>query len=161
MEARDRLGNAIVFMVIALLWTALLFVGVWLAFGWLVESFGRDVALVVTFALAGVILAIVLWVASSRHTTAIWRSALHYAADTQDASVTALRSMAVVQREEARAYRVREHAQAQIDVMGYRAALSDQRQAQQQEQRGQQLQPTWAMNEEEPAENATHFRRVD
>ena len=155
MEAKDRLGSAIVAMVIGLMWTALVFVGIWLAFGWLVESFGRDVAIVTVFALGGVTLAIVLWVASSRHTTAIWRSALSFAADTQDMNVQALRSLSAVQREDARAYRVREQAQAQINVANYRAALADARAVTRQELRieQQQVAPqpavrSWAMAED-------------
>jgi hypothetical protein len=99
-----------------------------------------------------VVVAIVLWVGSSRHTTAIWRSALSFAADTQDANVQALRSLSSVQREDARAYRVREQAQAQIGVASYRAALTDARQAVRQELRVEQKQPVaqvWGMGEEE------------
>lgn len=156
MELKDRLGGAIVAMAIGMMWTALLFVGVWLAFGWLVDSFGRDIAVVTVFALGGVTLAIVLWVASSRYTTTIWRSALNYAADTQDASVTALRSLSTVQREDARAYRVREQAQAQIGVASYRAALADARAVARQELRIEQQQPppappvrSWAMTDDD------------
>lgn len=155
MEARDRLGNAIVIMLIGTLWTALLFVGVWLVFAWLVESFGREVAIVTIFALGGVTLAIVLWVASSRHTTVIWMNALSHAADTHDANVQALRSLSAVQREDARSYRVREQARAQIDVASYRAALSDARYAVRQELRQdsrqiQQIESTrpWGMTED-------------
>jgi hypothetical protein len=152
MEMRDRLGSAIVAMAIGMMWTGLVFVGVWLAFGWLVESFGREVAIVTVFALGGVTLAIILWVGSSRHTTAIWRSALHYAADTHEMNVNALRSLSAVQREDARAYRVREQAQAQIGVASYRAALADARQAVRQELRIEQQQQapqirSWAMAE--------------
>lgn len=156
MELKDRLGGAIVAMAIGMMWTALLFVGVWLAFGWLVESFGRDIAIVTVFALGGVTLAIVLWVASSRHTTTIWRSALNYAADTQELSVTALRSLSTVQREDARAYRVREQAQAQIGVASYRAALADARAVTRQELRIEQQQTnaqppvrSWAMTDDD------------
>ena len=158
MEAKDRLSNAIVFMLIALLWTALLFVGVWLAFGWLVESFGREVAVVTVFGLAGVLLAVVLWVASSRHTTSIWRSALHYAADTHEMNVTALRSLSSVQREDARAHRITVQGQTAIDVAHYRAQLGTMQDARRlaladlrAEQRTQPAQPsqpaqTWAMD---------------
>jgi hypothetical protein len=155
MEAKDRLGGAIVAMLIGMMWTAMIGIGVWLAFGWLVESFGREVAVVTVFALGGVTLAIVLWVASSRHTTTIWRSALSYAADTQELSVSALRSLSSVQREDARAHRVKEQAQAQIGVASYRAARTDARQAVRQELRIEQ-QPTpqpavrsWAMAEDD------------
>lgn len=152
MEMKDKLGSAIVAMAIGLMWTALLFAGVWLAFAWLVESFGREVAVVTVFALGGVTLAIVLWVASSRHTTTIWRSALSYAADTHDMNVQALRSLSAVQREDARAHRVREQAQAQINVASYRAALSDARHAVRQELRVEQQHPQavrpWAMTED-------------
>lgn len=160
MEMRNRLSDAIVLMVIVLMWTALLFAGVWLAFGWLVESFGREVAVVTVFALGGVALAIVLWIASSRHTTAIWRSALNYAADTQDASVTALRSLSSVQREDAKRLRIRDQANAQIEVASYRAALADARQAVRREWQQEQRPATWAWGEEEPAEDAG-FRRVE
>ena len=156
MELKDKLGGAIVAMAIGMMWTALLFVGIWLAFGWLVESFGRDIAIVTVFALGGVMLAIVLWVASSRHTTTIWRSALNYAADTQELSVTALRSLSTVQREDARAYRVREQAQAQIGVASYRAALADARAVTRQELRIEQQQTnaqppvrSWAMTDDD------------
>lgn len=157
MEAKSRLSDAIVLMMIALLWTGLIGIGVWLAFGWLVESFGREIAIVTVFALGGVALAIVLWVGSSRHTTAIWRSALHYAADTHEMNVQALRSLSAVQREDARAYRVREQAQAQIGVASYRAALADARAVTRQELRveQQQAQPqvrAWAMGEDEEGE---------
>lgn len=157
MEAKSRLSDAIVLMMIALLWTGLIGIGVWLAFGWLVESFGREIAIVTVFALGGVALAIVLWVGSSRHTTAIWRSALHYAADTHEMNVNALRGLSAVQREDARAYRVREQAQAQIGVASYRAALADARAVTRQELRveQQQAQPqvrAWAMGEDEEGE---------
>lgn len=158
MEAKSRLSDAIVLMMIALLWTGLIGIGVWLAFGWLVESFGREVAIVTVFALGGVALAIVLWVASSRHTTTIWRSALSFAADTHEMNVNALRSLSAVQREDARAYRVREQAQAQIGVASYRAALADARAVTRQELRIEQQQAqapqirAWAMGEEEEGE---------
>lgn len=140
MELKDKLGGAIVAMLIGMMWTALLFVGVWLAFGWLVESFGREVAIVTMFAVGGIVLAVVLWVASSRHTTTIWRSALSFAADTHEMNVNALRSLSAVQREDARAHRVREQAQAQIGVASYRAALADARTAMRQELRVEQAQ---------------------
>jgi hypothetical protein len=156
MEVKSRLSDAIVLMMISLLWTGLIGIGVWLAFGWLVESFGREIAIVTVFALGGVALAIVLWVGSSRHTTAIWRSALHYAADTHEANVQALRSLSAVQREDARAYRVREQAQAQIGVASYRAALADARAVTRQELRVEQQQApqvrAWAMGEDEEGE---------
>ena len=161
---KDKLGSAIVAMAIGMMWTGLIFVGVWLAFGWLVESFGREVAVVTVFALGGVTLAIVLWVASSRHTTTIWRSALSYAADTQELSGSALRSLSTVQREDARAYRVREQAQAQIGVASYRAALADARAVTRQELRiEQQPAPTpaprsWAMAEDDDAGGADDFQ---
>lgn len=115
-------------MIVTLLWTALVFGAGFLAFRWLVESFGRDVAIVTAFALGGVVLAIALWVASSRHTTSIWRSALSYAADTEQMTVNALRSLSAVQREDARANRIREHGRMQIEVASYKAALTDARQ---------------------------------
>ncbi len=162
MEMRDKLGSAIVAMTIGMMWTGLVGVGVWLAFGWLVESFGREVAIVTVFALGGVTLAITLWIGSSRHTTAIWRSALSYAADTQELSVTALRSLSAVQREDARAYRVREQAQAQIGVASYRAALADARSAVRQELRQERptaTQPTWAMQDQSDIDaDASDFR---
>jgi len=145
----NRLGEAIVFMAMAVMWTLLIFGAIWLAFGWLVESFGRDVALVVTFAMAGVTLAIALWVGSSRHTTAIWRSALNYAADTQDASVQALRSLSNVQREDARTHRLREQGRVQIEVASYKAALTDARQEMRQQDRQATPAQTWAMAEED------------
>lgn len=162
MEMRDRLGSAIVAMTIGLLWTIMIGIGVWLVFGWLVESFGREVAIVTVFALGGVTLAIVLWVGSSRHTTAIWRSALNYAADTQELSVNALRSLSAVQREDARAYRVREQAQAQIGVASYRAALADARHAVRQELRQiaqpEPTAPNWAMQTDELDASENDFR---
>jgi hypothetical protein len=160
MEMRDRLGSAIVAMTIGMMWTGLVFVGIWLAFGWLVESFGREVAIVTVFALGGVTLAIVLWVASSRHTTTIWRSALSYAADTQELSVSALRSLSSVQREDAKRLRIQEQGRTQIEVSSYRAALADARQEVrrewQQEQRQVQAAPaqTWAMAADEADESA-------
>lgn len=148
MELKDRLGDAIVAMLIGMMWTGLFFVGIWLAFSWLVESFGREVAIVTTFAIGGVVLAIVLWVASSRHTTSIWRSALNYAADTQELSVNALRSLATARQEEAKAHRIREQAHAQIEVASYKAALVDARQQARQEWRQEQTAParSWAMS---------------
>ena len=144
-------------IVLTLLWAmivGLVMVAIWLVFGWMVESFGREVALVTTFAVAGVVLAIVLWVGSSRHTTAIWRAALSYAADTHDMNVTALRSLSAVQREDAKAHRIREQAHAQIEVASYRAALTDARQEVRREwqQVRQQETPaaaTWAMVEDD------------
>lgn len=154
MDARNRLSDAIVLMLIVLMWTALVMFGGWLAFRWMVESFGREVAIVTVFALGGVALAIVLWVASSRHTTAIWRSALHYAADTHEMNVTALRSLSSVQREDAKRLRIRDQANAQIEVASYRAALTDARREWQQEQRQVQAAPasTWAMGADEDGE---------
>lgn len=121
MKLKDRLGEAIVLMSIATLWTALLMFAGWLTFQWMVDSFGREVAVVTVFAIGGVVMAIILWIASSRHTTAIWRSALRYAADTQEMNVDALRGLSAVQREEARRLRIRE----QIDLAAYRTALKD------------------------------------
>lgn len=154
MDARSRLSDAIVLALIVLMWTALVMFGGWLMFRWMVESFGREVAVVTVFALGGVILAIVLWVASSRHTTAIWRSALSYAADTQDASVQALRSLSAVQREDAKAYRIREQGRVQIEVANYKAALTDARQDARREWQIEQRQQTtpaqsWAMVDDE------------
>jgi len=151
MDARNRLSDAIVLMVIVLMWTALVMFGGWLMFRWMVESFGREVAVVTVFALGGVALAVFLWVASSRHTTAIWRSALHYAADTHEMNVTALRSLSSVQREDAKRLRIRDQANAQIEVSSYRAALADARQEVRREwqieQRQVQAAPaqSWAM----------------
>lgn len=151
MDARNRLSDAIVLMMIVLMWTALVMFGGWLAFRWMVESFGREVAIVTVFALGGVTLAIVLWVASSRHTTAIWRSALNYAADTHEMNVQALRSLSSVQREDAKRLRIRDQANAQIEVASYRAALADARQEVRREWQQEQRQPTpaptqtWAM----------------
>lgn len=162
MEMKDRLGGAIVAMAIGMMWTGLIFVGVWLAFGWLVESFGREVAVVTVFALGGIVLAVFLWVASSRHTTAIWRSALNYAADTHDANVQALRSLSSVQREDARAHRIREQGRVQIETASYRAALADARQEVRREwQQGQRqaTTPTWAMGADE--DDAGTFRHVE
>jgi hypothetical protein len=145
----NRLGEAIVLMIIVLMWTLTIFAAIWLAFAWMADSFGRDVAVVTMFALGGVTLAIVLWVASSRHTTAIWRSALNYAADTQDASVTALRSLSSVQREDARTHRLREQGRVQIEVASYKAALTDARQEMRQQDRQATPAQTWAMAEED------------
>lgn len=150
MNVRGRLSDAIVLMLIVLMWTALLMFTGYLAFQWMVESFGREVAIVTVFALGGVILSVVLWVASSRHTTAIWRSALNYAADTHEMNVNALRSLSAVQREDAKRLRIRDQANAQIEVASYRAALADAR---------QELRQTWAMDES--AEGDGDFRRVN
>lgn len=166
MELKDRLGSAIVAMLIGLMWTALLFGGIWLAFGWLVESFGREVAIVTTFAIGGVVLAIVLWVASSRHTTSIWRSALSFAADTQEYAVQAQVKLSGVAVEQARTTRLREQTRGTMEVASYKAALADARQQERerfkivmQQERTQALAPTWAMGEEEPADS--NFRRID
>lgn len=150
MNVRGRLSDAIVLMLIVLMWTALLMFTGYLAFQWMVESFGREVAIVTVFALGGVILSVVLWVASSRHTTAIWRSALNYAADTHEMNVNALRSLSAVQREDAKRLRIRDQANAQIEVASYRAALADAR---------RELRQTWAMDES--AEGDGDFRRVN
>ena len=143
MDAKNRLSDAIVLMMIVLMWTALILFTGWMVFGWMVESFGREIALVTTFAAFGVILAIILWITSSRHTTAIWRSALSYAADSQQESVNALRSLSTVHREDAKALRYREQANAQIEVASYRAALTDARQQVKQEMQQQPAAPTW------------------
>ena len=167
MDARSRLSDAIVLALIVLMWTGLIMFAGWLAFGWMVESFGREVAIVTVFALGGVALAIVLWVASSRHTTAIWRSALHYAADTHEMNVQALRSLSSVQREDAKRLRIRDQANAQIEVAGYRAALADARQEVRREWKNEQrqVQPatpaqTWAMGADEDGESEG-FRWVE
>lgn len=158
MDARSRLSDAIVLALIVLMWTGLIMFAGWLAFGWMVESFGREVAVVTVFALGGVALAIVLWVASSRHTTAIWRSALHYAADTHEMNVQALRSLSSVQREDAKRLRIRDQANAQIEVASYRAALADARQEVRREWQQEQRQTTpapaqtWAMGADEDGE---------
>lgn len=155
MDAKNRLSDAIVLMLIVLMWTALLMIAAYLAFQWMVENFGRQIAIVSVFALGGVVLSVFLWIASSRHTTAIWRSALNYAADTHDANVQALRSLSAVQREDARTHRIREQAQAQIGVASYRAALADARQAVRQELRIEQQQPpqpavrSWTMTDDD------------
>lgn len=150
MNARSRLSDAIVLMMIVLMWTGLLMVAAYLTFQWMVESFGREVAVVTVFALGGIVLAIVLWVGSSRHTTAIWRSALSYAADVHDMDVTALRKLSAVQVEDAKRLRIQEQARTTIEVAGYKAALSDARQEMRREwqQTLRQAQPQpWAMTE--------------
>ena len=157
MESRNRLSDAIVLMMIVLMWTGLIMAAAYFTFQWMVESFGREAGVVSVFALGGVALAIALWVASSKHTTAIWRSALNYAADTHEANVTALRSLSSVQREDARTHRIREQGRTQIEVSSYRAALADARQEVRREWQQEQRQAaptapaTWAMAEEDDA----------
>jgi hypothetical protein len=148
-------------IVLTMLWTmivGLVMVAIWLTFGWMVESFGRATAVATFFAVGGVILAIFLWVASSRHTVAIMRSTLSFAADTHEANVQALRSLSSVQREDARTHRIREQGRVQIEVAGYRAALADARQEVRREWQNEQRQatpaptPTWAMGADEDGE---------
>jgi hypothetical protein len=163
MNARSRLSDAIVLALIVLMWTGLLMAAAYFTFQWMVESFGREVALVTVFAMGGVVLAIGLWVGSSRHTTAIWRSALSYAADTEQMTVDALRSLSAVQREDARTHRIREQGRTQIEVSNYRAALSDARQEirreWQQTTRAQPAQPSWAMLDDDASDGA--IRRIE
>jgi hypothetical protein len=87
------------------------------------------------------------------HTRAIFRSALSFAADSQQMAAEAQRSLVSVQREDARAARIREQAAAQIDVTSYRAALTDVRQQVRQELRQEQVQApparSWAMADDD------------
>lgn len=69
-----------------------------------------------------------MWIASSLHTRSIFRSALSFAADSQQMAADSQRSLVSVQREIARGDRYQQQAAAQIQVANYRAALSDARQ---------------------------------
>jgi hypothetical protein len=153
MQLRDRLGSAIVLMIIVLMWTLLLGVGGWMLFGFLADAIGLN-ATIVLFGLGiGAAVAIGMWIASSMHTRAIFRSALSFAADSQQMAAEAQRSLVSVQREDARAARIRTQAAAQIDVTSYRAALTDARQQVRQELRQEQVQApparSWAMADDD------------
>lgn len=150
MELKDRFGNAIVLLVVSMLWMALIGVAIWLVFGWLEDRWGSSVA-ILTFGLsAGVVVAVVMWVASSRHTSAIYRTALSFAADSQQMAVDAQRSLAVVQREQARGDTYTARANAQMQVSTYRALLSDVRRHDRMDAQESAPVPaaTWAMAED-------------
>lgn len=164
MQTRDRLGNAIVLMIIVTMWTLLIGAAIWLAFGWMEERWGSTAAILAFGFSAGVIIAIVMWIASSRHTTAIYRTALSFAADSQQMAADAQRSLVSVQREIARGDRYQQQAAAQIEVANYRAALTDARAQVRQEWRAEQAQPaavpmrTWAMATDAADDDADDFR---
>ena len=82
MQPKDRLGSAIVLMALVIMWTLFIFAGVYFAFTWTAETIGTNAAIAIFGLGGGAVVAIGMWLASSRHTTAIWRSALSYAADT-------------------------------------------------------------------------------
>jgi hypothetical protein len=78
-------------------------------------------------------------------------------------TVDALRSLSAVQREDAKAHRIREQGRTQIEVSNYRAALSDARQEirreWQQTTRAQPTQPSWAMLDDDASDGA--IRRIE
>lgn len=151
MQTKNRLSEAIVLMIIVTLWTALILTALYFAFGWMEARWGSNVAILTFGFTGGVIIAIAMWIASSRHTTTIYRTALNFAADSQQMAADAQRSLVSVQREFARGDRYERQAAAQIDVANYRAALTDARQQVRHEWRSEQAQPaavpmrTWAM----------------
>jgi hypothetical protein len=128
MQTKNRLSEAIVLMIIVTLWTALILAALYFAFGWMEARWGSAAAILTFGFSGGVIVAIAMWIASSRHTTAIYRTALSFAADSQQMASDAQRSLVSVQREIARGDRYQQQAAAQIQVAGYRAALTDARQ---------------------------------
>ena len=166
MQLKDRLGSAIVLMAIILMWTLFVFAGVYFAFTWTAETIGTNAAIALFGISGGALVAIVMWLASSRHTTAIWRSALSYAADTQEMSVKALGAQSAILREHAKADRLTTQASTQAQLLAYRQQLADDRQRHLIEMRDAQQQappPSWAMgaDENQPATPGDDIRWLD
>ena len=165
MHLKDRLGSAIVLMLIILMWTAFVCVAIYFAFTWTAGAIGTNAAIALFGVGIGGAVAIIMWLASSRHTTAIWRSALSYAADTQEMSVRALGQQSAILREHAKADRLTTQAHTQAQLLAYRQQLADDRQRHLLEVRqAQQAQaPTGAMSadQQQPADQGDNIRWVD
>jgi len=167
MHAKDRLGSAIVLMALVIMWTLFIFAGVYFAFTWTAETIGTNAAIAIFGLGGGAVVAIGMWLASSRHTTAIWRSALSYAADTQELSVKALGAQSSILREHAKADRLTTQAHTQAQLLAYRQQLADDRQrhlleVRQAQQSEQPAAPSWAMDDGSiDAETGAGFRFVD
>lgn len=164
MMLRDRLGSAIVLMLIILMWTAFVFAALYFGFTWTADTIGTNAAIALWGVAVGATVAVAMWLASSRHTTAIWRSALSYAADTQELSVKALGAQSAILREHAKADRMTVQANTQAQLATYRQQLADDRQrhlldVRQAAQPAEQA-PAWAMVDAE-AGDGDGFRFVD
>ncbi len=151
MQLRDRLGSAIVLMLIILMWTIFVCAAIYFAFTWTAGAIGTNASIALFGVGIGGAVAIIMWLASSRHTTAIWRSALSYAADTQELSVKALGAQSAILREHAKADRMTTQAHTQAQLLAYRQQLADDRQRHllevRQAQQQQQAPPSWAMDD--------------
>ncbi len=150
MQLKDRLGSAIVLMAIIFMWTCFVCAAIYFAFTWTAGAIGTNAAIALFGVGIGGAVAIVMWLASSRHTTAIWRSALSYAADTQELSVKALGAQSAILREHAKADRLTTQAHTQAQLIAYRQQIADDRQRhllilREQQQAQQQAPPSWAM----------------
>lgn len=162
MHLKDKLGSAIVLMLIILMWTMFVCAAIYFAFTWTAGAIGTNAAIALFGVGIGGAVAIVMWLASSRHTTAIWRSALSYAADTQELSVKALGAQSAILREHAKADRLTTQAQ----LIAYRQQIADDRQRhlldlREQQQAQQQAPPSWAMVDAEVDVEADAFRFVE
>lgn len=163
---RDRLGSAIVLMLIILMWTAFIFAAIYFGFTWTADTIGTNAAIALWGIGIGATVAVAMWIASSRHTTAIWRSVLSYAADTQELSVKALGAQSSILREHARADRMTVQANTQAQLAAYRQQLADDRQrhlleVRQAQQAEQPAAPTWAMVDAEADANGAGFNFID
>lgn len=167
MQLRDRLGSAIVLMLIILMWTGFVFAAIYFGFTWTAQAIGTNAAIALWGVGIGAAIAVGMWLASSRHTTAIWRSALSYAADTQELSVKALGAQSAILREHAKADRLTTQAHTQAQLLAYRQQLADDRQrhlleVRQAQQSEQPAAPSWAMDDGSiDAEAGAGFRFVD
>ena len=166
MQLKDRLGSAIVLMLIILMWTIFICAAIYFAFTWTAGAIGTNAAIALFGVGIGGAVAIIMWLASSRHTTAIWRSALSYAADTQEMSVRALGQQSAILREHAKADRLTTQAHTQAQLLAYRQQLADDRQrhlleVRQAQQAEQPAAPSWAMEDGSVEAGADAFRFVD
>ena len=167
MQPKDRLGSAIVLMALVIMWTLFIFAAMYFAFTWTAGAIGTNAAIALFGVGIGGAVAIIMWLASSRHTTAIWRSALSYAADTQELSVKALGAQSAILREHAKADRLTTQAHTQAQLLAYRQQLADDRQrhlleVRQAQQSEQPAAPSWAMDDGSvDAETGAGFRFVD
>lgn len=157
MQLKDRLGSAIVLMLLILMWTAFVLAAIYLAFTWTADAIGTNAAIALFGVGIGGAIAIIMWLASSRHTTAIWRSALSYAADTQELSVKALGAQSAILREHAKADRMTVQANTQAQLLAYRQQLADDRQrhlleVRQAQQAEPAAPPSWAMVDADAAD---------
>ena len=166
MHLKDKLGSAIVLMLIILMWTMFVCAAIYFAFTWTAQAIGTNAAIALFGVGIGGAVAIVMWLASSRHTTAIWRSALSYAADTQELSVKALGAQSAILREHAKADRLTTQAHTQAQLIAYRQQIADDRQRhlldlREQQQAQQQAPPSWSMVDAEVDAEADAFRFVE